>query len=150
MVEIARDTSWEDGRRCIAEALDQGEGLDRFQRMVRAQGGDLGSLPVHDEETQVLAESDGFVRHIDGLEVGLTGVGLGAGRTRSDQDVDPVVGIRIDSPRGEPVQRGQSLATILHRSGQAPSEGIVKRLKEAFTLGSESPDEVSLVLERIG
>ncbi|MEC9073072.1 MAG: thymidine phosphorylase, partial [Myxococcota bacterium] len=126
-----------------------GTALERFQRMVAAQGGDLSALPEHQGETPVLAEADGFVADINGLEVGLCGVALGAGRTRSDQAVDPIVGVRIDARRGAEVRQGDALATVLHGSGGAPSEEIVRRLLRAFEVTPEPPESMPLILERI-
>ena len=118
--------------------------------MVELQGGDLSALPEPTGETPVCATRAGWIQTIDGLEVGLCGVALGAGRTRSDQDVDPVVGIRLDRHRGERVEEGEPFATILHGRQGAPSPEVVERLGAAFTLGDEEPEPTPLVLERIG
>lgn len=150
MVEIAHGVDTPEGRRRIAAALDDGAAMERWERMVRAQGGDLSKLPPPTGETVVRAPRAGWVTAIDGLEVGLTGVGLGAGRTRSDQAIDPVVGIRVDAPRGARVEVGQPLATILHGQSGAPAQELVDRLSRAFTVGDEEPAPVPIVLERIG
>ncbi len=150
MVEIAHGVDAAEGRRRIATALDDGTALERWERMVRGQGGDLSKLPPPTGETVVRAPKAGWVGAIDGLEVGLTGVGLGAGRTRADQAIDPVVGIRVDAPRGTRVEAGQPLATILHGQSGPPSEDLVARLGAAFTLTDAEPEPAPIVLERIG
>ena len=149
MVELAHGVDHAAGVQQICAALDDGAALARFERMVAAQGGELGALPEPTGETSVLAPSDGWVTSIDGLEVGLTGVSLGAGRTRSDQAVDPVVGIRIDARRGTRVARGEPLATVLHgRSGPPPTETL-QRLAASFELGPSAPEPAPIILERI-
>ncbi len=150
MVELAHHVSFEEGRSRIAKSLDDGSAMERWRGMVALQGGDLSAIPEPRGETVVRAPSAGWVQAIDGLEVGLCGVALGAGRTRSDQDVDPIVGVRLDRHRGDRVEAGEAIATILHGEQGAPSESVVERLAAAFTVGSEEPEPVPLILERIG
>ncbi len=117
--------------------------------MVEAQGGALDALPEATGETPVYATGAGYVGAIDGLEVGLCGVALGAGRVRADQAVDHVVGIRLDAPVGTPVVEGQPLATILHGRRGAPDAALVSRLGATFEVSGEPPRPSPLILERI-
>ena len=150
MVELALGVDEREGRRRIAAALADGSALGRFEAMVAAHGGDLAGLPAPTGETIVRAPSAGYVTAIDGLEVGLTGVGLGIGRTRAEDSVDPVISIRIDRPRGSWVESGERLATIGHGRSGAPPAGAVERLRAAFVLGDALPDAAPLIIERIG
>lgn len=150
MVELAHQVSFDDGRTRIERSLDDGSAMDRWRGMVEQQGGDLSALPEPTGETAVVATRSGWVQEINGLEVGLCGVALGAGRTRADQDVDPVVGIRIDRHRGERVESGEPIATILHGRKGAPDDDVVARLGRAFSLGPDQPEATPLILERIG
>ena len=150
MVELATGVGPEVGRERIATALHDGSARARFERMVSAQGGDLSRLPRWEGETTIVAPRSGWVCDIDGLEVGLTGVMLGAGRVRRDQEIDPVVGIRVDARRGCYVSAGEPLATILHGKAGAPGNEVTSRLLGAFSLGDVAPEPVSLIIERIG
>jgi pyrimidine-nucleoside phosphorylase len=150
MVELGRGAGEAEGREAIRAALHDGTALSRFERMVEAQGGDLRALPPARGTTPVVSLRDGYVEAIDGLEVGLSAVALGAGRTRADQDVDPEVGIRVEARRGDRVRAGDLLATIRHgRSGPPPGE-VRDRVGRAFSVGDREPEPVPLVLERIG
>ena len=150
MVELARGTDHATGAAAIAASLRDGTALDRFERMVAAQGGRLAELPGPTGETPIRAAEAGWVAGIDGLEIGLSGVALGAGRTRSDQAIDPLVGIRIDAPRGQRVDKGEPVATILHGAGGPPAAAVVDRVRDAFTIDSErAPEPAPLILARI-
>lgn len=138
------------GRAMIGQSLDDGTAMGRFERMVQAQGGDLSALPGIGETTAVVATSAGFVTGIDSLEVGLTGVALGAGRAKAGDTVDPVVGIRIDAGRGTQVAAGDHLASIIHGADGPPPALLVERLRAAFTISPTAPEPVPLVLKRIG
>ena len=149
MVELAQGVGADEGRRRVAASLRDGAALDRFQRMVAAHGGDLDALPRAAGATAVRAQRDGYVVAIDGLEVGLCGVALGAGRTRADQAVDPVVGVRIDAPRGSVVRQGQPLATVLHGAAGPPPPAVVERLGAAFSIAPDAPPPAPIIVERI-
>ncbi len=149
MVELALGVPFDEGRRRVAKSLQDGTALDRWNRMVTLQGGDLSKLPRATHETPVLATTDGFVTQIDGREVGLAGVSLGAGRMRQGDAIDPVIGIRIDRKVGAAVKAGDPLATIQH-AGTEPSAAVTARLRAAFTVGATAPAARPLILERIG
>jgi len=150
MVELAKGVSEEVGRQAIADSLDDGRAHGVWSQMVERQGGDINGLPVHSREVVVTAPRDGIVQGVNGLEVGLVGVQLGAGRTRSDQMIDPVVGIQMAASRGTEVSKGDPLATILlGSSGEASSE-VTERLANAFELGDDPVEPQPLIIDRIG
>jgi pyrimidine-nucleoside phosphorylase len=100
------------------------------------------------EVVDVKAERAGFVTDIDALAIGLTGVAMGAGRTRADQKVDPAVGIEIDAKPGDPVKEGQVVARIFVRTRSA-ADALVERVATAFTYGDSAPAPLPLVIDRL-
>ncbi|MCA9515965.1 MAG: thymidine phosphorylase [Myxococcales bacterium] len=153
MVELARGVSFDAGRARIRAALDDGSALARFERMVAAHGGDLAKLPRAAGETALESDQDGVVTRIDGKELGLVAMSLGAGRQRREDVIDPVVGVRVDAKVGERVTRGAPLATLLHGQGASgvPGPEHLDRLRRAFTLAPEAPKALpSLIIDRIG
>ena len=150
MVEIGLGTSFEEGRRRILTALDDGTALARWNDMVSHLGGDLAALPRPLGETAVTATEDGYVQAIDGLEIGLSGLDLGAGRHKREDPIDPRVGLRIDAARGSRVSKGDALATVLHGGRGEPDARVLERIRAAFTLGSTPPNTVGVILERVG
>ncbi|MCC6558958.1 MAG: hypothetical protein IT372_39020, partial [Polyangiaceae bacterium] len=109
---------------------------------------DPRGLPAAPEVVPIRAEEGGFVAAIDPLELGLSAVALGAGRTRADPAVDAAVGIEIAAPRGARVARGDELARV-HARRAADAEAVSARIQAAFRLGAEPPPTAPLVLERI-
>jgi pyrimidine-nucleoside phosphorylase len=147
-------TTVAEARKKLEAAIANGSGAEVMERMIAAQGGDPrvvrdpSRLPTASQRVEVRADRDGCVVGIDALELGLTGVAMGAGRTRIDQAVDHAVGIELLVERGSRVRAGEPLA-LLHVHSRAAAEDLSPRVAAAFTLGDEAPKAPPLVLERI-
>jgi len=148
------ERSLQAARARLERALADGSALDRFSRMVRAHGGDLRAVEQPERlvnakaKFEVLARRSGYVSECDAYSLGMSGIALGAGRTRADQAVDPSAGIELCAQRGERVTRGQPLAVIHARTlPLAKSEAL--RVEQAFRIGSTKPRARRVVLERI-
>ena len=76
--------------------------------------------------------------------------GLGAGRSRVEDRVDPAVGLVVRPKVGEPVERGEPLCTVHHGAGGEPPDRVAARVLGAYRIGREAPGPRPLVLERLG
>ncbi len=140
-------------RQELERAIASGDALRVMERLVSAQGGD--PRVVRDPSAlevapgmPVLATEDGFVESIDALEIGLAAVGMGAGRTRADQRVDPAVGISIEAKPAKSVARGEPLA-ILHVRRPEHADAVRDRVARAFRISRTPPPPRSLILGRV-
>jgi pyrimidine-nucleoside phosphorylase len=145
----------EEARGKLCAAISSGRAVEVMEQMVAAQGGyarvvrapeRLLMAPV---TVPVEADAGGVVTGIDALEIGLAAVAMGAGRTRADQKVDPAVGIELAVARGERVERGALLAKLYVRKTEH-AEGVLARVRGAFTVGARAQAVPGLVLGRIG
>jgi pyrimidine-nucleoside phosphorylase len=138
----------------LREAIASGAAVRVMERMVEAQGGDPsvvanpGRLEIAKETVEVRASRAGFVTGIDALAIGLTGVAMGAGRTRADQAVDPAVGIEIEAKPGDAVAVGQVIARLLVRN-KGDADALLERVAGAFSYGDAAPSKLPLVVARI-
>lgn len=146
MVALGLGVSDDEARARVGRAFESGAALDRFERMVAAQGGDLTSLPEPLGEVSLRADRDGFVREIDGLAIAKTLVRLGAGRQRAGDTIDPLVGVRIDALVGQPVRAGTPIMTVFKGSRDLP-EHELGVLSSAVSIGDEALAERPLGLE---
>lgn len=141
-------------RKRLQETIDSGSALDVMEKIVRAQKGDPrvvrdpGLLVLAKKRVVVEAPRAGFVSGIDALALGHAAVALGAGRTRSDQEVDPAVGIHIDAKPGDRVAAGDPLAT-LQVHDLPTGKKLSDRVAAAFTLSRTAPSQEPLVIETI-
>ena len=145
----------EEGRRRAAEALAGGGALERFRRLVAAQGGTLDltrtacGLPVAPLTRAVKATRGGFVSGIDPRALGYGVIPMGGGRTGQDQDIDPRVGFEVKVRVGDQVSRDDPLAVI---HGVSEDDLLIgaRVVNEAMTLADTvEPDPLPLILERI-
>ena len=105
----------------VAAALDDGRARDRFDRWIRAQGGDPeheSALALAPGRVQLPAPSDGVLGDLDALAVGRAVRMLGGGRTRKGEAVDLGVGVVLHAKIGDPVREGDPVATVFHRDGR--------------------------------
>ncbi|MHB2153785.1 thymidine phosphorylase [Calditrichota bacterium GD2] len=144
--------SIEEGKQKAKELLSSGAAREKFLEIVKAQNGDAYFLlqpetyPQPKYSQDVLADQDGFVKRIDALEVGLTAVSLGAGRQKSDDQIDPKAGIVIHKKAGEEVQKGQPVMTVF-TDRKAVLESAVRRLQQAVTYQATKPEPEPLIFE---
>jgi thymidine phosphorylase len=128
----------------VARALDSGAAADRFARMVTALGGPadllerpgrhLAEAPVRQA---VFLERAGVVAAIDARALGLAVVGLGGGRTRVTDTIDPRVGLAAVRGVGEPVGPDAPFA-IVHAATEGAAAAAAELLRNAVQV-CESP-----------
>ncbi|MFO7625803.1 MAG: thymidine phosphorylase [Candidatus Fermentibacteraceae bacterium] len=130
------------------EMLDSGAALKVFQRMTEAQGGDLDRFSAMEDapvEVEVRASRSGFWKGPEALSLGEAVRGLGGGRYRVDDFVDPMVGWRQEVPCGTPVEAG-CLLGVIHGADRPSAEHAAESIENAFQWDAPSDH---LVLERI-
>ncbi len=122
--------------------LESGIAFEKWVELVETQGGDIAVLdnPDSREGSQPIAEIpapvSGYVAGIDSLELGLASVRLGAGRTKKDDDVDPIAGFVLNKSIGSPVEAGEPLVTAF---ASDPSRLDTEAVQRAFTIAPEPP-----------
>ncbi|MCK4236801.1 MAG: thymidine phosphorylase, partial [Candidatus Krumholzibacteria bacterium] len=134
----------DEGRARSCEVLESGRALERFMKVICAQGGrlDLGSggygLPKAPVKSYLQAASDGYVSGIDSRIVGETVSGMGGGRTRAGQEIDPCVGVVFLKRKGERVKAGEAICEI-HSSSESGAEKAAHRLVDTVVISEEPP-----------
>jgi pyrimidine-nucleoside phosphorylase len=111
-------------------ALTSGTALERFGRMVEAQGGDprvvddADRLPSVSTVQMVTAPRAGYLAEVRAVAIGQAANALGAGRQRVEDSVDHAVGIMVRAVIGDRVELGQPLFELHHRDGRGLDEAL--------------------------
>ena len=133
---------WSDeptARQELTARLNSGHVLERFWKMVQAQGGQTSFPLTVAERYPVLAEQAGYVQALDGQMLGECVIEMGGGRRKMGDVLDHAVGIEVTARIGQEVSSGQPLAFV-HRRSAAESDRMAAQVRSAFTI-TETPVE---------
>ena len=134
----------------VARALDSGEAAERFARMVVALGGpgDLlerpeRHLPEAPVRQPVHLQRAGIVGTFDARALGLAVVGLGGGRRRATDSIDPSVGLAEVRGIGELVGPDAPFA-VVHAATESDAAAAAELLRNAVVVVETAPDTPSV------
>ena len=145
-----------DGQAMIGAAFQNGAAAERFGQMVSRLGGPADFiershyyLPQSPVAGEVLAPASGFVQAVDVKALGLAVVGLGGGRQNEGDRLNLAVGLRDLAGRGAHLAKGEPLA-VVHAADQSALVRARDAVLAAYSIGPEIPDDLPLILKRIG
>lgn len=144
-----------DAQKQLEHAVASGAALDKFAELVAAQGGDAHvvdeptRLPQAKLQEPLLAGRTGFIADVDPMGVALAALLLGAGRTRTEDRIDPAVGIGELVKIGEPIEAGAPLCLIHANDARALAEAKAQ-LTKAISVGDAPGTPPKLIDEMIG
>ena len=120
MWSLCCDKDRETCRKEFLGVLQNGRAFEKFQQMVRAQGGDLdAALEQKAKYTQeICAWKSGFVTHMDTEKIGTAVMTLGAGRKRKEDSIDPLAGLFVSHKTGEYIEEGELLFRMEASNGE--------------------------------
>jgi pyrimidine-nucleoside phosphorylase/thymidine phosphorylase len=152
-VAATRDEALTKCRRSVAD----GSALERFRKVVAAQGGDprvcddpQGVLPKAASIEPFRAARSGFITGIRAWPVGQASMLLGAGRARADSKIDPAAGIVFSKTVGDEVREGDVIAEVqVNPTFAAAIPEALSMLAAATTIADAPPPKRSLILERL-
>lgn len=112
-------------REQLVEMLHSGKAWEKFQRMVAAQGGDVGALErmgeIHRAPVihEVKARTSGRITQMDARAIGQAVLELGAGRAKAADRIDYAVGCDQIAKTGRQISAGETLIRIHARTQSA-------------------------------
>jgi pyrimidine-nucleoside phosphorylase/thymidine phosphorylase len=155
MVLLAgRSTSIEGARSLCKKMIADGSALERFRKLVQAQGGDSRAiddpkrLPAARRKIELKSTAAGIVRALEARPVGHATMLLGAGRARMDSRIDPAVGVILHKKVGAAVELEEPLCTLLVNDESRLDEAVAL-FRGAFRIGGEPVVAPSLFVDRI-
>ncbi len=114
--------------------LDNGNAFARFILMIEEQGGDISAfelLPEAPVKFEIAAGRSGFWNGVDALVLGEVVRGLGGGRYRVDQEINPSAGWEQIIPGGTDIRNGEILG-LVHASDQKSAYNASLSIIKAF------------------
>ncbi len=135
---VGRTPSEDEGIALAQDVLTSGDAFSKFKEWCYAQG--ASKEFIEDPETafprapvvmDVIAERSGYLQRLDAGIVGESVVGLGGGRKRKEDKINPTVGVLVHKMVGDQVSSGESVATVhaaTQNSAQAANDAILSAL----------------------
>ncbi|PIU45837.1 MAG: thymidine phosphorylase [Ignavibacteriales bacterium CG07_land_8_20_14_0_80_59_12] len=136
------------------DVIRSGAAYERFLALVARQGGDtsfienLEKYPISLYTIPVTAAEDGVIQSIDSLEIGLTAIELGAGRSRVDDAIDSKAGIVFKRHVNDRVEIGETLAVIYTDRGDILTHAA-DRIQKAFRLGAREVEKPPMIRHQV-
>lgn len=140
----------EAGLKAAREALESGRALNKLAEFIAGQGGDDRVIDDHTLFPQpsccseIHSPADGYVDSIDARSIGLASQHSGAGRATKEDSIDLSAGILLHKKVGDPVRKGDLLATV-HGNDRTRTERGAKEAATAFRIRDQRPQESKLV-----
>ncbi len=147
--------SAEEGERMAVRALESGAGFGKFCEFIGAQGGDSRAasdyslLPQAEYAREIYAEKDGFIGGVEARRIGLASQHTGAGREKKEDGVDLAAGILLNKKKGDPVKKGELLATFFGNDPEKVKKGAAEGAA-AFSISRTRPETEPLIRQVIG
>jgi pyrimidine-nucleoside phosphorylase len=144
----------EEGIEVCERVVANGSAYKKFVDLVRRQGGNPEFLdhperyPVSQYTVPINAPKSGVVTSIDSLELGLSSILLGAGRTKVDDVIDPKAGILLAKKAGDAIATGDLLATISTDKKES-IDSVTARVLAAYEIGDKAPAASPLVISQV-
>lgn len=135
----------------VQQALDSGAALERLGLMISSQGGDVrvlnddSLLPTGRYARDVIAQSNGYITHMNTEQCGIASVKLGAGRTVKDGPIDYGAGIVMHKKTGDAVSKGDVIAT-LYAGDESLLDEAEKTYIDAITIDAVAPAVANTIL----
>lgn len=135
-------------RKACLEHLEDGTAYSYFEKLVSAQGGQLGEFKTEAaHKHEVPAPGDGYLNFISNKHVGLASLVLGGGRQKSSDVIDPHVGIEVLWHQGDKVRKQDPLFR-LHYNDPDRLDSALKQISQAFEI-SEQPTKTHSLFEEL-
>ncbi len=131
----------EQARKLCIRQIENKEALHTLAKLVKAQGGDERYIynpslfKIAPYSIEVCSLKNGYIGHIDALEVGNVAMRLGAGRAKIGDQIDHSVGVVLRKKVGDYVKKGEPLAVMVANTNEIEEEK--NRLIHSFTIQDE-------------
>lgn len=136
--------SLEEAYNMAKECLVSGKALLVFEKMCAIQNGKISEIKYSSKSTTLTAPSDGFISAFNVEKVGIAGLLLKAGRSKTDDIIDPLSGVEFHKKIGDSVKKGEIIYTI-HSNDETLYPAAIESLNQSFEIKPQKPEAHVLI-----
>jgi pyrimidine-nucleoside phosphorylase len=137
----------------VEQCLQSGRAWVRFESMCSLQGAHKNwqqNLPKSSTQIEIYSRDTGFLKSIDSKALGLFALRLGAGRQRSEDKIDPRVGLVLHKTLGDSVQKGEPLFTLHISESQVDlAQDFDQKISKYIKIAGESSGTPPMLIKEI-
>lgn len=136
---------------CEAAIADK-SALGKLRDMVAYQGGDVNVidntdlLPTAKNAVEFKTDLTGYITSMNAEKIGTASCVLGAGRTKTDDVIDPAAGIILNKKTGDYVEKGETIAVLY---SNAETLNAMEIMHTAVEISDKKPEKQPLIYEII-
>ena len=143
-----KNISFEEAVLQAKENLINKSALDKFNQLVKAQGGNIDNITISDKKLEIRSCEAGYIKSINALKLGEAAKLLGAGRTKKEDIIDYGVGIVLNKKVGDYIANDEVLLTIYYND-ETNLEYVKNNISNYFELTKDKVEPVKLILDII-
>jgi len=149
-----RTKTVDEGRRLAETMIATGQAKEKFKQCIALQGGDenivddprrLAKARFH---LNVPSPARGFIIDTNCMQFGIALAMLGGGREKKEDQIDHAVGLEFHKRIGDPVEKGEPLATI-HYNSDARLAEAQSLISGSYVIDETAPGEKRPLIRRV-
>jgi pyrimidine-nucleoside phosphorylase len=152
LIEVGKAETRESAEATAREALENGNALKKARIWFAAQGAEIN--PAEDSTClpQALVKHvvehtgpAGWLSRCSADTVGQVVIGLGGGRAKKTDEIDPSVGVEVHAAIGDRLEKGAPLFTV-HAKTESHASQAARTLSQSVTVSEDQISAVPVVL----
>ena len=141
MVGLGKNIKLESAYKIVIENLYNGNAYKKFQELVQSQGGNLNQIKISNKIISIKSKEEGYIKHINALELGEIARLLGAGRLNKEDNIDFEVGIVLNKKVGDKIKIGEELLKLYINEKQVEEQKVLN----CFEITQEKVEKTKLI-----
>lgn len=129
MVSLGKNISYKKAVKEVNEVITNGQAKAKFYEWINAQGGQIEKVILSENKLEVKSTKNGFIIHIDPLEISKLVSSLGAGRVHKEDEIDLSVGVLLNKTLYDEVKTDDTLLTIYYNKTKPDISNIENAFK---------------------
>ena len=129
----------------LFKQLNNGEAYNKFEELVKLQGGNLSKMKISDKVFSIKSDKAGYINKIDAMRLGEIAKKIGAGRSSLDDKIYYDVGLVLNKKVGDYVEKEEEILKVYLKD----KDVSMTELLDCFKIDEELEEKPKLILDII-
>ena len=129
----------------LFKQLNNGEAYNKFEELVKCQGGNLNKMKISDKVFSIKSDEAGYINKIDAMKLGEIAKKIGAGRNSLEDKIYYDVGLVLNKKVGDYVEKEEEILKVYLKD----KDVSITELLDCFTIDEKLEEKQKLLLDII-